>query len=138
MALKSKKVNLSQKPKFDKGRNVDDEPQIDEEGDPNMDMGEMIEEEEEDMEENIFQGQTHVEEDKQMIISKTDSKQWILECERVSSKLKFAVKATTKDWRIHLDHSRQYSSKIQSTVPGLRTNIERVSDNLQKVLDEVF
>lgn len=56
MALKAKRINLSQKPKFDQGRNVDDEPQIDEEGDPNMDMGEMIEEEEEDMEENIFQG----------------------------------------------------------------------------------
>ena len=48
----------------------------------------------------------------QMIISKTDSKEWTLECERVSSKLKFSIKNSAKDWRIHLENNKQFSGKI--------------------------
>jgi hypothetical protein len=41
-----------------------------------------------------------------MIISKTDSKEWTLECERVSSKLKFSIKNSAKDWRIHFENNK--------------------------------
>lgn len=48
LALEAKKFNYSKKPKFESSGKVEDEPQVDEEGDPNMDMGEMLDDSEGD------------------------------------------------------------------------------------------
>ena len=49
-----------------------------------------------------------IDEEHQVIESKIDQKEWILECERVSSKLKFTVKSNAKEWRAHIESAKTY------------------------------
>ena len=104
-----------------------------------MDMGEMLEDsEDEDMDEVLDQeGHNQIDEERQVIESKTELKDWILECERVSSKLKFAIQTSSKDWRQHIESSKKYSQMINNLVPSFRKNTERMSDELNKNLDDL-
>lgn len=104
-----------------------------------MDMGEQLEgSDDEDMDEILDQeGQNTIEEERQVMESKTELKDWILECERVSSKLKFSIQTSSKDWRQHIESSKKYNSMISKLVPSFRKNTERMSDELFKNLDDV-
>ena len=137
--LKRKNFNYAKKPRFENARQTDDEPQIDEEGDPNMDMGELLDDsEDEDLDEVIDQeGQNQIDEERQVIESKTELKDWILECERVSSKLKFSIQTSSKDWRQHIESSKKYNQMINNLVPSFRKNTERMNDDLSKNLDDL-
>ncbi len=44
-----------------------------------------------------------IDEDKQIIESKINQKDWILECERVGPKLKIQLKPEAKEWRNRIE-----------------------------------
>jgi len=60
-----------------------------------------------------------------------------LECERVSSKLKFAVKSDAKEWRSHIESTKTYSEHIKKLVPESRGCLEKMSDELGKILERI-
>lgn len=72
-----------------------EEPEVIDDGDPNLDLAENIEDSEDEfMEEDIlnnYEGQFDLNEENQVITSKVDQKDWILECERVVTKLKYGA-----------------------------------------------
>jgi estrogen-related receptor beta like 1 len=79
-----------------------------------------------------------VNEDKQVIESKVDQKEWILECERVAPKLKITTKSEGKEWRAHIEQTRTYSENIKKILPHARENLEKMSDDLGKVLERII
>ena len=75
--------------------------------------------------------------ERQMIESAIDSNEWILECERVSSKLKLVVKSDAKEWRSHIESTKVYSENIKKIVPDSRACLEKISEELGKVLEGI-
>ena len=72
-----------------------------------------------------------------MIESAIDSTEWILECERVASKLKISAQNEPKEWRNHIEVSRQYNEQIKKLLPDARIRLERTSENISKILDKI-
>lgn len=101
----------------------DDEPEI------------ASEEEPEDL--LMEQGFNQKDEDKMVIESKIDPKEWILECERAGQKLKIQIKHEGREWRNHFDQTKQYSEHIRKLLPDSRVKIERLTDELNDVLDRI-
>ena len=133
--MKVRKVALK-RPKLESMAKNNEEPELDDEGDENMDMGEIIQEvEEEDFDNNDFpidQG-----EERAIIESKVDEKKWLLECERVAAKLKFNIKSDAKEWRFHCDQIKSFSENMKKQTPEGRLRLERMSDDLGKVLERL-
>lgn len=76
-------------------------------------------------------------EEKKLLDSKIEKKEWILECERVASKLKFVVKNDAKEWRSHIESAKTYHENIKKLVPDSRGCLEKISDELGKVLERI-
>ena len=132
---------------------------VDEEGDNNLEMGENLEGSDEEPDENIIEGgvnnfqkeftiffketKSHLiifpslPEEKKLLDSKIEKKEWILECERVSSKLKFVVKSDAKEWRSHIESTKTYSENIKKIVPDSRACMEKIAEELGKVLERI-
>ena len=76
-------------------------------------------------------------EEKKLLDSKIEKKEWILECERVSSKLKLVVKSDAKEWRSHIETTKVYSENIKKIMPDSRACLEKISEELGKVLEGI-
>ena len=113
-----------------------EEPELDDEGDSNMDMGDVIAEVEEEEFGNEEHATEHPEE-RAIIESKVDEKKWLLECERVAVKLKFNIKSDAKEWRFHCDQIKQFSDSMKKQTPEGRLRLERMSDELGRVLERL-
>lgn len=76
-----------------------------------------------------------------VINSKVDQKDWILECERVVTKLKYgsqqSSKAGGREWREHLEQTKTYSESIKKILPVTRQSLEKLSEELEKVLEVI-
>jgi len=136
-ALKNKKFRFKE-PRFEKER-VEEEPEVDQGGDDGEGDGigeDNIEvEEEEDLEngnEIIAQ-----EPGREMIESNIDSREWELEVERVAPRLKIPVQNDAKEWRNHIEQAKNYEITIKKTLPDARGKLERMSENLGKVLEKI-
>lgn len=80
------------KAQIPQGKQGKEEPEVIDDGDPNLDLAENIEDDEDEfMEEDInnYEQIQDINEENMVINSKVDQKDWILECERVVSKLKY-------------------------------------------------
>ena len=69
--------------------------------------------------------------------TKIDKREWIIECERVAPKLVIAVKSDAKEWRSHIEQTKSYSENIKKILPESRQKLERVADNLGKILETI-
>ena len=69
--------------------------------------------------------------------SRIERNEWILECERVSSKLRFVVKNDAKEWRSHIESSKTYNENIKKLLPESRATLEKISDELGKLLEKI-
>ena len=78
-----------------------------------------------------------IHEDRQVIESKIDSQEWILECERVATRLKYQVKNDSKEWRSNLEKINNNSSLLKKNIPIARDKLEKLTDELNQVLDNV-
>lgn len=69
--------------------------------------------------------------------SRIERNEWILECERVSSKLRFVVKNDAKEWRSHIEASKGYNENIKKLLPESRVCLEKISEELGKLLEKI-
>jgi estrogen-related receptor beta like 1 len=138
-AMKTKKFSFKS-PKFET-RTYEEEPEMGIEGnDENMELGEnIIPSDDEDEGDEHGEKKTLQEAfpERQMIESAIDSKEWILEVERVAPKLKFTMQNEPKEWRNHMELSKQYSDQVKKLLPDARTKLEKQSDALSKILEKV-
>lgn len=134
-ALKNKKFKFRE-PIIDKKEKVDEEPEevegkdedpeniedIDIESDGDIDLGE---------------GKITQEQGREMIESNIDSKEWELEVERVAPRLKIPLQNDAKEWRNHIEQAKTYGQTIKKSLPDARGKLERMSENLSKVLEKI-
>ena len=71
-----------------------------------------------------------VDEDKQVIQSKINEKDWIIEVERVAPKLRLQVKNEAKEWRSHIEQTKEYNNNIRKILPDARTRLEKLVESL--------
>ena len=62
--------------------------------------------EEDDFEDKDHIGVAAADEEKQIIHSAVNENDWKLQCERVANKLKIQSKQDTKEWRSHIDSTK--------------------------------
>lgn len=114
-----KKVNFAfKKPKLE-AANVD-EPEKDETGggnDPDMqDEVEDVEvEEDDDFDQNDQPSKVEVNPEREVIQSNIPEKDWLIECEKVASKLKITAKPDNKEWRAHVESTRLCGETIKKS-----------------------
>lgn len=62
----------------------------------------------------------------------------MIEVEKVAHKLKFnPAAADGKEWRSHLDQTKKYAENVKSSLPDVRTKLERLSDDVSKALEKI-
>ena len=62
----------------------------------------------------------------------------MIEVERVAHKLKISKVSTDgKEWRSHLDQTKKYAENVKSSLPDVRTKLERLSDDVSKALEKI-
>jgi len=75
--------------------------------------------------------------DKVMLESRVDPKEWQLEVERVAAKLKVTMPNDLKEWRTHLQQTKGYKQIIEGTFPGAKDQLEKLSKELSGALDRI-
>ncbi|EGR30951.1 intraflagellar transport protein, putative [Ichthyophthirius multifiliis] len=139
-ALKTKGFSFK-KHKIDQpSQTAQEEAIIDDGADDEADMAENISvesEEDFDVMGDIKQAKQEIDEDKQVIQSKINEKDWILEVERVTAKLRYQIKNDAKEWRSHIEQTKEFSSSIKKILPEARPKLERLIDHLSKVLEQI-
>jgi len=76
-------------------------------------------------------------EERCVLISEIDVDEWKLECERVAPSLKYSVKEHQREWRSHLEQSKEYQSKIKKLFPDTKISLEKISDESARVLERI-
>eukprot|EP00930_Biecheleria_cincta_P000962 TRINITY_DN102141_c0_g1_i1.p1 TRINITY_DN102141_c0_g1~~TRINITY_DN102141_c0_g1_i1.p1 ORF type:complete len:407 (+),score=122.19 TRINITY_DN102141_c0_g1_i1:92-1312(+) len=75
--------------------------------------------------------------DNQVLQSSIDPKEWLLEVERVSAKLKITMPNDSKEWRTHLQQTKGYKQVIETQFPTSKAQLEKLSSNLSQALDRI-
>lgn len=114
-----------------------EELEIDDDGDNNMDMAENILDIVDDEEDFGSASAQEPNYDKQIIESKLDLKEWQLEVERVAPKLRMNYQKEGREWRAHYETVKQYTGQIKTLIPDCRARLERVSDDIGKLLEKI-
>lgn len=74
----------------------------------------------------------------QIIQSSITREEWMLEVERVAHKLKINTAASDgKEWRSHLDQTKKYAESVKTSLPDVRSKLERLSDDVSKALEKI-
>lgn len=76
--------------------------------------------------------------DKQAIQPRAEEKEWILECQRVRSKLEERVTADHKEWRQHIERAKNLSDNLKKHAPSAKKNLERLSDKIGNQLERIL
>lgn len=118
------------------GGGAGEELEIDDDGDNNLDMAENIIDIVED-DEDFGASAQEPNYDKQIIESKLDLKEWQLEVERVAPKLRMNYQKEGREWRAHIETVKQYTAQIKGLIPDCRSRLERVSDDIGKLLEKI-
>jgi len=75
--------------------------------------------------------------DHQVLQAKVDPKEWLLEVERVSSKLKITMPNNDKEWRTHLQQTKGYKQVIETQFPTSKAQLEKLGSQLSQALDRI-
>jgi len=73
----------------------------------------------------------------QVLESKVDPKEWLLEVERVTSKLKITMPNDSKEWRTHLQQTKSYKQVIDTQFPNSKASLEKLGSSLSQALDRI-
>merc|ERR1711988_1460746 len=76
--------------------------------------------------------------DKQPIHARAEEKEWILECQRVRSKLEERQTADHKEWRQHIERAKTLSDNLKKHCPSSKKNLERLSDKIGNQLEGIL
>ncbi|CAD8202445.1 unnamed protein product [Paramecium pentaurelia] len=113
----------------------DDEP-VQETGSVSSDSDPEVASDEEP--EDVFNEQGfQKDEDKMVIESNVNPKEWAKEVERAAQKIKIVIKPDAGEWRQHFDATKQYSNQIKTILPEARIKLEKMSDELAEILDRI-
>eukprot|EP00440_Ansanella_granifera_P043490 gb/GFBE01047141.1/.p1 GENE.gb/GFBE01047141.1/~~gb/GFBE01047141.1/.p1 ORF type:complete len:406 (+),score=148.64 gb/GFBE01047141.1/:1-1218(+) len=77
------------------------------------------------------------EDDHQVLQAKVDPKEWLLEVERVSSKLKITMPNDSKEWRTHLQQTKGYKQVIENQFPTSKAQLEKLGSQLSQALERI-
>lgn len=135
--LKTKKITLKQ-PIFPASGTTDDnkEMAMDDEEEDGIDMDDnLIINDDDDDEIGI---ENYLAQDKQVIQPRAEEKEWILECQRVRSKLEERQTADHKEWRQHIERAKLLSEGLKKHCPGSKKNLERLSDKIGNQLERIL
>jgi len=75
--------------------------------------------------------------DHQVLEANVDPKEWLLEVERVSAKLKITMPNDSKEWRTHLQQTKGYKQVIEQQFPVSKAQLEKLASNLSQALDRI-
>eukprot|EP00933_Yihiella_yeosuensis_P037341 TRINITY_DN3123_c4_g1_i1.p1 TRINITY_DN3123_c4_g1~~TRINITY_DN3123_c4_g1_i1.p1 ORF type:complete len:407 (+),score=134.62 TRINITY_DN3123_c4_g1_i1:97-1317(+) len=75
--------------------------------------------------------------DYQVLEANVDPKEWLLEVERVSAKLKIPVPNDSKEWRTHLQQTKSYKQVIENQFPTSKAQLDSLASNLNQALDRI-
>eukprot|EP00164_Ancoracysta_twista_P003997 GFYU01005365.1.p1 GENE.GFYU01005365.1~~GFYU01005365.1.p1 ORF type:complete len:446 (+),score=156.09 GFYU01005365.1:97-1434(+) len=73
----------------------------------------------------------------QVVESQTDPAQWRIELERVAPMLKLHISSDNKEWRTHLEQTKQHDDVISAALPSTREQLEKLAQEVQKSLDKI-
>lgn len=73
----------------------------------------------------------------QMLEANVDPKEWLLEVERVTPKLKVQIPNDSKEWRTHLQQTRGFQQVIEERFPQAKAQLEKLSKELTTALDRI-
>jgi len=74
-----------------------------------------------------------------IIQSNISKEKWQLEVEGIAHKLKIGknVGESGKEWRTHLEQTRQFAGKVSDKLPELRIMLERLQDDASRALEKI-
>lgn len=135
--LKAKKVTLGQ-PRFPANDAMGDkaEMDMDDEEDEGIDMDDNLICNDDDDEEMGMLDMIGTE--KAAIQPRAEEKEWILECQRVRSKLEQNIIADHKEWRNHIEKAKGFSDNLKKSEPSTTINLERLSDRIGQQLERIL
>jgi estrogen-related receptor beta like 1 len=116
--LKNKRVNLLTPvfPRSDDNSKLEKEIGGEEDDSVDYDGGNPIEDD--DGDEIAIVGDMNSD-NKKVIESKANEKEWKMECEQVKRKLESVTGSDSKEWRQHIERSKELSELIQESVVGV-------------------
>jgi len=125
----------------------EDAPELEEaEVDEEADLGEIedevgvVEEEEVMFTERVADAEVHDvinNEAREMIDGTIDPLQWKTEMERVGPRLKSKPWSLEKEWRSHIEQTKEHEKKIQETLPTAQVHMQNMSTQIQEAVEKM-
>jgi intraflagellar transport protein 57 len=77
------------------------------------------------------------EEDREKMESEIDPLIWATELERVRPRLKVPHMANAKEWRTHIEQSKQHGGIVSKTLPEAKRSLARIAEGVKESLESV-
>ena len=74
---------------------------------------------------------------KRMIETNADEREWYKECERVANRLLIDKVNERNEWRMHIDLSKNHTKHLSDLNPRIVKALEKVADGVQKSLQKI-
>jgi len=142
-----KKQGFAVQPPIYTNQEVAEEAAVDEDADMEEDMEEDVDEEDDDglfTAEEYFAGPKNEDlspedlEMQQVLESKVDPKEWLLELERVGPRLKYRPNDTNgKEWRTHIEQSGKHEEHISKIFPETKGTLSKIGKELRAAVDRI-
>jgi estrogen-related receptor beta like 1 len=103
-------------------------------------MGQQQDDEEEMMYAEILGGnEQHAKHDEEtwFVESKIDPREWQLELERITPKLRVQVQGDTNEWRHHITQTNQYSKSLMEQMPQTTAQLATLGEDLAQILQRL-
>jgi len=74
----------------------------------------------------------------QILHSQISREEWMLEVERVHARLRInKAAADGKEWRSHMDQTKKLHDDMKTTLPDVRSKLERLADDVSRTLEKI-
>jgi len=83
------------------------------------------------------EGQADSDDERAVLEASVDPKEWLLEVERVASKLKVTIPEDSKEWRKHLSQTRGYKQVIEAQFPPTQAQLDKLQKELSAALERI-
>jgi len=75
--------------------------------------------------------------EKQVLEATVDPKEWLLEVERVTPNLKIQMPNDSKEWRSHLQQSKEKQQVIEAQLPAAKAQLDKLGKDLATALERI-
>lgn len=82
-------------------------------------------------------GNADSDDERAVLEANVDPKEWLLEVERVASKLKVTIPEDSKEWRTHLAQTRGYKQVIEAQFPPAQAQLDKLQKELSGALERI-